>query len=147
MSALFKVFIGNVNFKTTEEQLRRLFEPHVELEDLVIARDARTGKPQGFGFALIKDHAKAREAIRRIGKVYIDGRLVYLKEAHGKKAKSKPSRPMRRRRGRPTPTVEVRNLRRRPASAGGYTRDTQPPRDGRDGAGGGNQPGGDAGGS
>ncbi|MBI1368744.1 MAG: hypothetical protein GC162_08850 [Planctomycetes bacterium] len=90
MSTMFKIFIGNLNFKTTEEQLRAVFEPHIVIEDLVIARDEKTGQSRGFGFVMTRDPEKARIALRRIGKVMMDNRLVYFKEAHGKKIGYKP---------------------------------------------------------
>ncbi len=92
MSTMFKIFIGNVNFKTTEDMLREIFAPHIVIEDLVIARDPATGRSMGYGFVMTRDRDKGREAIRRIGKFLIDGRRIYLKESKDKKKKT-PSRP------------------------------------------------------
>jgi RNA recognition motif-containing protein len=89
MSAMFKIFIGNISFKTTEDMLRERFTPHMTIEDLVIARDEATGKSKGYGFVMTRDPEVGRKAMMRIGKFEIDGRLIYLKEAHGKKFKKK----------------------------------------------------------
>ena len=91
VSQMFKIFIGNVSFKTTEEQLRPFFASHLTVEDLVIARDAE-GKSKGYGFVMTRDPVAGRAAMARIGKFEIDGRRVYLKEAHGKKFGPKPKR-------------------------------------------------------
>ena len=91
VSQMFKIFIGNVSFKTTEEQLRPFFARHLTVEDLVIARDAE-GKSKGYGFVMTRDPIAGRAAMARIGKFEIDGRRVYLKEAHGKKFGPKPKR-------------------------------------------------------
>ncbi|MDH3585045.1 MAG: RNA-binding protein [Phycisphaerae bacterium] len=109
MKTMYKIFVGNVDFKTEEEELRKLFEPHIVIEELVIAREPDTGKSRGYGFILTKDHQAARQAIRRVGKLEIDGRRVYLKEAHGKRRPPKPSRPSRppRRPRHPRPQVHV----------------------------------------
>ena len=90
MSQMFKIFIGNVSFKTTEDHLRPFLEPHLEIEDLLIARDETTGKSKGYGFVMTRDPVKGRAAMRRIGKFELDGRRIYLKEAHGKKNMPKP---------------------------------------------------------
>jgi RNA recognition motif-containing protein len=84
VSTMFKIFIGNVNFKTTEEQLRKVFEPHMQIEDLVIARDPETGQSKGYGFVMTRDENQGRDAMNKIGKFFIDNRLVYLREAGGK---------------------------------------------------------------
>jgi len=108
VSTMFKIFIGNVNFKTTEEQLRKVFEPHMEIEDLVIARDPETGQSKGYGFVMTRDADEGRRAMSKIGKFMMDNRLVYLREAGGKKRVRKPKRrgghrpPHRSRRPRPS---------------------------------------------
>ncbi len=105
MSTMFKVFVGNLSFKTSVDQIRQIFEPHVEVEDVVIATDPKTEKKLGYGFVMTRDATKGRQALRRIGKKYLDGRLVYFKEAHGKKGGRKPStHRVRTRRPRPHQT-------------------------------------------
>jgi len=93
---MFKIFAGNVNFRTTEQKLRALFDPLLEIEDVVIARDPKTGRSLGYGFIMTRDAEQGRAAMRRLGKQYIDGRLVYFREATGRKpAKRRRSRPPR----------------------------------------------------
>ena len=89
MSTMYKIFAGNVSFSTTEDQLREVFSPYIEVEDAVIARDAETGKPRGYGFVMTRDAEKARAAMRKVGKVEIDGRLVYFREAGAKSPRGK----------------------------------------------------------
>ena len=84
MSTMYKIFAGNVGFSTSEDQLREVFEPYVEVEDVVIAKDHKTGKPRGYGFVMTRDAEKGRAAIEKLDKVEIDGRLVYFREATGK---------------------------------------------------------------
>ena len=103
---MFKIFIGNVNFKTTEDQLRKVFEPHMTIEDLVIARDPETGQSKGYGFVMTRDEQQGREAMEKIGKFFMDNRLVYLREAGGK---NRPRRKPKRR-----PSNRPQNSRRRP---------------------------------
>jgi cold-inducible RNA-binding protein len=113
VSAMFKVFVGNLSFKTTVDQLRGIFSPHIEVEDIVLATDPKTEKALGYGFILTKDADKCRIALRRIGKRYMDGRLVYFKEAHGKKKPIRARGAARRRGSRPARSP-------RTPSGGGY---------------------------
>ncbi len=102
MSKMFKIFVGNLSFKTGVEEIRAMFAPYLDqIEDIVIARDPKTDKHLGYGFVLTPDAIKGRAAIRRMGKPFVEGRLIYLKEAHGKKKGFKPSRPPRPRVHRP----------------------------------------------
>ena len=114
---MFKIFVGNVGFTTTEEMIKQVFAPHIVVEDIVIARDD-AGKSKGYGFVLTKEQEKARAALRQIGKPLVDGRRLYFKEAHGKKVAAAPAqrgRPLRGRGGGFRPRVP------RPRPNRGYT--------------------------
>lgn len=89
MSNMYKIFVGNISFETTEDQLRKVFEPHMEIEDLVIAREEETGKSKGYGFVMTRDPIRGRRAVTQVGKFFIDGRLAYAKEAHNGKPSAK----------------------------------------------------------
>lgn len=118
MSSMFKIFVGNISFETTEEQLRKVFEPHIEIEDLVIARDEESGKSRGFAFVMTRDPIRGRRAVNQVGKFFIDGRLAYTKEAHGGK-KSAAGRGRRRVSHRPPPNRRRGMTPRGQAGAGG----------------------------
>ena len=60
---LFKIYVGNLDYKVTEFAVRRLFEPFGELEDVAMATDKQTGKPRGFAIVMMRDHDEARKAI------------------------------------------------------------------------------------
>lgn len=116
MSQMYKIFVGNLNFTTTEQQLIEIFEPHITIEDLVIVQDEETGKPRGYAFVMTRDREQGKKALRTIGKFELEGRLVYLKESHdGKKKNMKPAKSRsgggRPRRGGPP---------RRHSGGGGY---------------------------
>ena len=49
MSTMFKVFVGNIGFDTTEDDIRKIFEPHIVIEDVVIAREQDTGQQTEAG--------------------------------------------------------------------------------------------------
>ena len=54
-----KLYVGNLSFKATEEELQALFaEIGVQPDSLTLLRDRFTGQPRGFGFAEIRDDAQ-----------------------------------------------------------------------------------------
>lgn len=127
MSTMYKIFVGNISFATTEDQIREVFTPHIVIEDVVIVRDEE-GKPKGYAFVMTRDQEKARAAVRRIGKPLIEGRRVYFKEAHGKKKPEKPAQGPRAR--PPRRGFQQRIARPRPQRGygGGYSGGPTPPR-------------------
>jgi cold-inducible RNA-binding protein len=79
---LKKLYVGNLSFKATEEQVAALFaEISVQPDSLTLLRDRFTGQPRGFGFAEIKDDAEAEKAIAALnGKDFL-GRALVVNEA------------------------------------------------------------------
>src|SRR5271169_4265201 len=77
-----KLYVGNLSFKATEEEVQGLFsEAGVQPDSLTLLRDRFTGQPRGFGFAEIKDDAEAEKAIAALnGKEFL-GRALVVNEA------------------------------------------------------------------
>lgn len=77
-----KLYVGNLSFKATEEQLQALFsEIGVQPDSLTLLRDRFTGQPRGFGFAEIRDDAEAEKVIAALnGKDFL-GRAIVVNEA------------------------------------------------------------------
>ena len=77
-----KLYVGNLPFKATEEQVQELFsEVGVQPDSLTLLRDRFTGQPRGFGFAEIRDDAEAEKAIAALnGKDFL-GRALVVNEA------------------------------------------------------------------
>ena len=44
------IYVGNLDFATTEQELRSLFEPYGQVDNVNIAKDKFSGQPRGFGF-------------------------------------------------------------------------------------------------
>ena len=57
---LFKIYVGNLDYKVTGFAVRRLFEPYGDLEDVAMATDKETGKPRGFAIVMMRDHDEAQ---------------------------------------------------------------------------------------
>jgi RNA recognition motif-containing protein len=77
-----KLYVGNLSFKATEEQVAALFsEIGVQPDSLTLLRDRFTGQPRGFGFAEIGKDAEADKAIEALnGKDFL-GRALVVNEA------------------------------------------------------------------
>ena len=77
-----KLYVGNLSFKATEEQIAALFsEIGVQPDSLTLLRDRFTGQPRGFGFAEIGNDAEAEKAIQSLnGKDFL-GRALVVNEA------------------------------------------------------------------
>lgn len=82
-----KLYVGNLSFNTTDEQLRALFEPFgVTSAQLVMDRE--TGRPRGFGFVEVADSAKGNAAIAAINGKQVDGRELTVNEAKPREPRS-----------------------------------------------------------
>ena len=77
-----KLYVGNLSFKATEEQVQSLFaDVGVQPDSLTLLRDRFTGQPRGFGFAEIRDDAEAEKVIAALnGKEFL-GRALVVNEA------------------------------------------------------------------
>ncbi|MGA3293573.1 MAG: RNA-binding protein [Candidatus Acidiferrales bacterium] len=77
-----KLYVGNLSFKATEDDVSALFsEIGVQPDSLTLLRDRFTGQPRGFGFAEVRDDAEAEKAIAALnGKEFL-GRALVVNEA------------------------------------------------------------------
>ncbi len=77
-----KLYVGNLSFKATEDQVQSLFsEIGVTPDSLTLLRDRFTGQPRGFGFAEIGNDEEAEKAIAALnGKDFL-GRALVVNEA------------------------------------------------------------------
>ncbi len=79
-----KLFVGNLNFQTTESELRALFEPFGEIGDVHIATDRNTGRARGFAFVELNDDESAEKAIAALNGKDVNGRALNVNEARPK---------------------------------------------------------------
>ncbi|ODV96258.1 hypothetical protein PACTADRAFT_16401 [Pachysolen tannophilus NRRL Y-2460] len=82
-----KMFIGGLNWETTEESLRNYFEKYGEIIDLTIMKDTNTGKSRGFGFLTFKDSSSVDEVVK--SSHVLDGKLIDPKRAIPKEEQEK----------------------------------------------------------
>jgi len=81
MSAVSKrIYVGNLPFRATEEQVRALFAQYGEVDSVALITDRETGKFRGFCFVEMGD-AAADAAIRALNGFVMDGRALRINEA------------------------------------------------------------------
>jgi RNA recognition motif-containing protein len=74
-----KIYVGNLPFSATEDQIQKLFGAHGAVESVSIITDRETGRPRGFGFVEMSSGAK--EAIEALNEKDMDGRALKVNEA------------------------------------------------------------------
>ena len=57
------IYVGNLSFNTTEEELRAAFEGYGRIERVTVVRDRDTGQPRGFAFVEMSNQVEAEKAI------------------------------------------------------------------------------------
>jgi len=75
-----KIYVGNLPFSATEEQVRELFAEHGEVESIAMITDRDTGRFRGFGFVEMED-SSANAAINALNDAMFDGRALRVNEA------------------------------------------------------------------
>lgn len=83
-----KVFVGNLNFETTQDQLTALLAEVGEIKDVYLPADRATGRPRGFAFVEFATEEQAEEAIRRFNDYELDGRKLRVNEAEDRPRRS-----------------------------------------------------------
>jgi RNA recognition motif-containing protein len=76
-----KIYVGNLPFSASEDELRELFEEHGPVESIAIITDRETGRPRGFGFVQMETSEGATSAIRALDGKPFGGRPLRVSEA------------------------------------------------------------------
>ena len=78
------IFVGNLNFGTTEDSIRTLFEQHGAVDRVNVIQDRDTGQPRGFAFVEMGDSSEADRAIAALNGADLEGRAINVNEARPK---------------------------------------------------------------
>ena len=76
-----KLYIGNLPYSATAEEIRALFEQVGEIADVAVISDRETGRSKGFGFVEMATEDLAQEAIRRFNGFSMNNRPLTVNEA------------------------------------------------------------------
>ena len=78
---MFRIYVGNLNFRTNEQELGDLFTQHGQVDNIAIITDRETGRSRGFAFVEMKDDTEGRAAIEALNGAEYDGRNLTVNEA------------------------------------------------------------------
>ena len=78
------LFVGNLNFQTTEADLTGLFQPFGQVGRIHIVTDRETGRARGFAFVEMPNDAEAAKAISALDGKELGGRNLKINEARPK---------------------------------------------------------------
>jgi RNA recognition motif-containing protein len=78
------IFIGNLDFATTESSIRELFAPYGNVERVNLVTDRDTGRSRGFAFVEMTQAAEADRAIAGLNGREVEGRSLNVNEARPK---------------------------------------------------------------
>ena len=82
------MYVSNLGFHVTEDDLRKLFEPFGAVSSAKLILDRETGRSRGFGFVEMGSDAEAKEAMSKLNNKDVEGRAISVTVA-----KEKSSRP------------------------------------------------------
>jgi len=82
------IYVGNLSYDTTQDQLQALFEAHGEVSSVNVITDRDTGRPRGFAFVEMATEQAANAAIAALNGQEVDGRALTVNEAKPREPRS-----------------------------------------------------------
>ena len=79
-----KLYVGNMSFKTSEDELRSAFGQFGSVTDVYVAMDKMTGRPRGFAFVTMGTPEEAKLAAEKMNGADLGGRALTVNEARPK---------------------------------------------------------------
>ena len=75
------IYVGNLSYEVTEEELKQAFEAFGEVESAKIIKDKYTNRSKGFGFVEMPDNAHGESAINDLNDTDLKGRTLKVNKA------------------------------------------------------------------
>jgi cold-inducible RNA-binding protein len=85
-----KLYIGNLSFETTENDLQDLFEKHGTVNEVNLMVDRMTSKSRGFAFVTMNDNTQASAAMAALNGKELNGRALNVNEARPREERPRP---------------------------------------------------------
>ena len=76
-----KLFVGNIEWGASEDDLKALFSEHGEVEEVVIIKDKFSGRSKGFGFVTFANEPDAQKAVEALNEHELNGRQLVVNVA------------------------------------------------------------------
>ena len=83
-----KLFVGNLSFNTTENDLQDAFAAHGVVTEANLMTDRATGRPRGFAFVTMASPEEAQKAVDAMNGATLDGRNLTVNEARPKEERA-----------------------------------------------------------
>ena len=83
-----RIYVGNLPWATTSEDLRELFQQHGDVESAEVVSDRESGRSRGFGFVAMTSDEATSTAIEALNGHEIDGRPLVVNEARERQPRS-----------------------------------------------------------
>jgi RNA recognition motif-containing protein len=83
-----KLYVGNLPYNTSEDDLRDLFSPIGEISEIAVITDRYTGQSKGFAFVEMPDDAAAADAVERLNGHTLGARQIVVNEARPREERS-----------------------------------------------------------
>ena len=80
------IYVGNLNFKVEEDDLRGVFEEYGSVDDVRIIKDRDSGRSKGFGFVTMENNEEAERAVEELNGATLEGRDMVVNESREKKS-------------------------------------------------------------
>ena len=85
------IYVGNVAFNATEDDVRQLFEAYGAVDKVHLITDQYTGRARGFGFVDMPDSREAQAAMQGLQGTSLGGRTLTVNEAKPRAPRREPS--------------------------------------------------------
>src|SRR5438128_12109927 len=82
-----KLYVGNLSFNTTENELQELFSQAGAVQEVTLMQDRFTGKSRGFAFVTMGSEQDAQNAISKFSGQTVEGRALSVNEAGPREAR------------------------------------------------------------
>jgi cold-inducible RNA-binding protein len=85
---LKNIYVGNISFQTTEQELDAAFSAYGQVDRVQIVKDRETGQSRGFAFVEMSNNAEAEKAIAALNGAEVSGRTLTVNEARPREPRS-----------------------------------------------------------
>ena len=85
-----KLYVGNLSFESSENDLQDLFEQHGTVNEVHLMMDRFTGKSRGFAFVTMNDGGQANAAMSALNGHELNGRTLTVNEARPREERPRP---------------------------------------------------------
>jgi cold-inducible RNA-binding protein len=80
-----KLYVGNLPYSTTQEELEKIFAEAGTVESAIVIMNKMTGRSKGFGFVEMSSEEEAKKAVETLSEKEFDGRKLVVDEARPKR--------------------------------------------------------------